>query len=163
MTDEPRETKDESITKRPVSRREFLKYAGLAGGVVAVGGGLGGLIAACGGTTTTTTAGVTTTMGGATTTGAVTTSTAAQGPTTTAGVTPVAGGTMRHITSAGPQDVGFWPKMGPTDEGPIFPSVERICEYTPDRKLVPFLAKRSAGRFDAPQRVAVTSRLRFYS
>ena len=141
MTDELRETKDESIVKKQVSRREFLKYAGLAGGVIAVGGGLGGLIAACGGTTTTTTAGVTTTMGGATTTMGATTTSMAQGTTTTAAMAPVAGGIMHHITTAGPQDVGFWPKMGPTDEGPIFPSVERICEYTADRKLVPFLAK----------------------
>ena len=142
MTDEPRETKDESITKKPVSRREFLKYAGLAGGVIAVGGGLGGLIAACGGTTTTTTtAGVTTTMGATTTTMGAETTTTMGAETTTTAMAAVSGGTMRHITPAGPQDVGFWPKMGPTDEGPIFPSVERICEYTADRKLVPFLAK----------------------
>ena len=125
MTDEPRENKDESILNKPVNRREFLKFAGLAGGMIVAGGGLSGLIAACGGTTTTT-AGSTTTAGGATTTSA-------------GGA--VAGGILRHITPSGPQDVGFWPKMGPTDEGPVFPSVERVCEYTPDRKLVPFLAK----------------------
>ena len=57
-----------------VSRREFLKIAGIAGATVGVGAGLGGLLAACGGaeeTTTTTTAGgatTTTTAGGATTT-----------------------------------------------------------------------------------------------
>jgi ABC-type transport system substrate-binding protein len=141
MTNEPRETKGESILDKPVNRREFLKLAGLAGGIIAAGGGLGGLIAACGDRTTTTTAGVTTTAGGATTTTvAGTTTSAAQATTTTAGG-KVAGGILRHITPAGPQDVGFWAKMGPTDEGPIFPSVERICEYTPDRKLVPFLAK----------------------
>jgi peptide/nickel transport system substrate-binding protein len=54
---------------------------------------------------------------------------------------PVVGGTMQLIEPAGPQDIGFWPKMGPTDEGAIFPSVERLCEYTTDRTLEPFLAK----------------------
>ena len=142
MTDEPRETKDESISQeagqparvsevrrsgrrrdrrgrrprrpdRGVRRRDHDHHHGGA----------------------TTTAGVTTTAAGATTT------TAAAETTTTAAAGPVAGGILRHITPAGPQDVGFWPKMGPTDEGPIFPSVERINEYTLDRKLVPFLAK----------------------
>lgn len=75
MTDEHKESTDESFGKRTLSRREFLKYAGLAGGTIAAAGGLGGLIAACGGGTTTTTA-----AGGATTTaagGATTTSVAA--------------------------------------------------------------------------------------
>ena len=56
-----------------VSRREFLKIAGIAGATIGVAGGLGGLVAACGGdekTTTTaspsTTAGATTTTAGAT-------------------------------------------------------------------------------------------------
>ena len=145
MTDEPRETKDESIAKKPVSRREFLKYAGLAGGVVAVGGGLGGLIAACGGETTTTTAGATTTAGVTTTAGATTTTAAAE-TTTTAAAGPVTGGIVRHIVPAGPQNVGFWPKMGPTDEGPIFPSVERINEYTVDRTMVPHLREDASPR-----------------
>ena len=55
MTDEPREDAGESLGKKTVSRRDFLKYAGLAGGTIAVAGGLGGLLAACGGSTTTTT------------------------------------------------------------------------------------------------------------
>lgn len=48
---------------RTVSRREFLKIAGVAGATVGVGAGLGGLLAACGGSdeTTTTTAGTGTT------------------------------------------------------------------------------------------------------
>jgi branched-chain amino acid transport system substrate-binding protein len=77
MTDEP---KEEGLAKKAVSRRDFLKYAGIAGGTIAVAGGLGGLIAACGGTEETTT----TAAGGATTT------TAAGGATTTvaAGPTP---------------------------------------------------------------------------
>jgi len=63
-----------------VSRREFLKLAGVAGAGVTLAGGLGGLVAACGGTeeTTTTAAGATTTTAGATTT------TAGGGATTTA-------------------------------------------------------------------------------
>jgi branched-chain amino acid transport system substrate-binding protein len=76
MTDEPRE---EGLAKKAVSRRDFLKYAGLAGGTIAAAGGLGGLVAACGGTTTTTAAGPATTAGGPATT--------AGGPATTGGVT----------------------------------------------------------------------------
>ena len=53
----PRATDEGLLESKAVSRREFLKYAGIAGAVVGVGGGLGGLIAACGGTTTTTTTG----------------------------------------------------------------------------------------------------------
>ncbi len=159
MTDEPRETKDESIAKKPVSRREFLKYAGVAGGAIAVSGGLGGLIAACGGETTTTTAGgATTTAGGATTTaGGATTTTAAPATTTTMAAGPVVGGIVRHIVPAGPQNVGFWPKMGPTDEGPIFPSVERINEYTVDRTLVPHLAKTFT---EEPDKLTMTCELK---
>ncbi len=143
MTDEPRETKDEGIAKKPVSRREFLKYAGVAGGAIAVSGGLGGLIAACGGETTTTTAGgATTTAGGATTTaGGATTTTAAAATTTTWPQGRSSAALSSMIVPAGPQNVGYWPKMGPTDEGPIFPSVERINEYTADRTIVPHLAK----------------------
>jgi len=59
-----------------VSRREFLKIAGVAGVVVGAGAGLGGLLAACGSEadTTTTTAGeaTTTTAGQATTTSVAT-------------------------------------------------------------------------------------------
>ncbi len=78
-------TNEEGLTRRAVSRREFLKYAGIAGGAVVVGGGLGGLIAACGEEETTTTAAAetTTTAGGATTTtaaGATTTVTAGPEP-----------------------------------------------------------------------------------
>ncbi len=67
------------MADRVVSRREFLRIAGIAGATVGVGAGLGGLVAACGGTeeTTTTAAGATTTAAGATTT------TAAAGSTTT--------------------------------------------------------------------------------
>ena len=68
-------------TKRTVSRRDFLKMAGVAGVAVGASAGLGGLLAACGGTeeSTTTTAAATTTTAGATTTtaGATTTSASA--------------------------------------------------------------------------------------
>jgi len=68
---------------KSVSRREFLKVAGIAGAGITVAGGLGGLLAACGGEeetttttaaadTTTTTAAATTTTAGATTSSVVT-------------------------------------------------------------------------------------------
>jgi branched-chain amino acid transport system substrate-binding protein len=58
---------------KSVSRREFLKVAGIAGATIGAGAGLGGLVSACGGTTTTTTAApaTTTTAAAATTTTAV--------------------------------------------------------------------------------------------
>jgi branched-chain amino acid transport system substrate-binding protein len=65
-----------------LSRREFLKLAGIAGATVGAAGGLGGLLAACGGGTTTTTAAAATT-----TTAAPATTTTAAGPTTTAAST----------------------------------------------------------------------------
>lgn len=78
---EPRDSeRPEGLLKgKSVSRREFLKIAGVAGAAVGAGAGLGGLIAGCGGEVTTTTAGPTTTVAPATTTTAapVTTTTAA--------------------------------------------------------------------------------------
>ena len=70
--------------EKPVSRREFLKVAGIAGATIGVGAGLGGLLAACGEeeeTTTTAAAATTTTAAGATTTSmaAETTTTVAAG------------------------------------------------------------------------------------
>jgi branched-chain amino acid transport system substrate-binding protein len=72
MIDKERE-QDDGIVGKAVSRREFLKIAGVAGAAVGLGAGLGGVVAACGGTeetTTTSTAGAetTTTAAGATTT-----------------------------------------------------------------------------------------------
>ena len=55
------------LSRKPVTRREFLKIAGIAGATVGLGGGLGGLLAACGGgatTTTTAAPGTTTTTAG---------------------------------------------------------------------------------------------------
>jgi len=72
---------------RTVSRREFLKIAGIAGATIGVGAGLGGLLAACGddtGTTTTAAAETTTTAGG-------TTDTTAAGSTTTVSADAEAG------------------------------------------------------------------------
>jgi peptide/nickel transport system substrate-binding protein len=69
--------------------------------------------------------------------------------------TKVAGGVVRHITNSGPQNVGFWPEMGPVDEGAVFPSVERICEYR-NRELVPLLAKSFT---ENPQALAMTCEL----
>ena len=45
----------DSVTQTIVSRRDFLRYAGLAGATIAIVGGLGGLLAACSGSSTTTT------------------------------------------------------------------------------------------------------------
>ncbi len=70
-------TREETtLTKKTVSRREFLRLAGLAGATVAVGAGLGGFVAACGDEEETTT-----------TAAAETTTTAAVETTTTAGAT----------------------------------------------------------------------------
>jgi branched-chain amino acid transport system substrate-binding protein len=66
----------DGLTKKTVSRRSFLKMAGVAGAAVGASAGLGGLLAACGGTeestTTTAGAGTTTTAGVGTTTSAST-------------------------------------------------------------------------------------------
>jgi branched-chain amino acid transport system substrate-binding protein len=71
-----------------VTRREFLKIAGIAGATIGVGTGLGGLLAACGEEeTTTTTAGATTTAGPATTAGPTTTAAPASTTTVSAGPT----------------------------------------------------------------------------
>ncbi len=68
------------IDGRTVSRREFLKLAGIAGATIGVGAGLGGLLTACGEEeTTTTTAAATTTTAGATSTTAGATTTVSTG------------------------------------------------------------------------------------
>ncbi len=89
--------------ERTVSRRDFLKMAGIAGAAVGVGAGLGGLLAACGddGEATTTTA-----AGGTTeTTAAGTTDTTAGGGTeTTAGAE---GGRPIKIGVVSPQTGGL--------------------------------------------------------
>jgi branched-chain amino acid transport system substrate-binding protein len=78
MTDNARKHGD-GMLEKAVSRRQFLKIAGVAGAAVGLGGGLGSVVAACGGTeeeSTTTSSGVqetTTTAapGGETTTSVV--------------------------------------------------------------------------------------------
>jgi branched-chain amino acid transport system substrate-binding protein len=97
-----------------VSRREFLKIAGVAGATIGVGAGLGGLVAACGGeeTTTTTTgaAATTTTAAGATTT------TAAPASSTTVSSTAEAGRTIK---------LGFvTPQTGPLGS---FGTADKYC------------------------------------
>jgi branched-chain amino acid transport system substrate-binding protein len=73
--------------EKKLSRRDFLKFAGVAGATISVAGGLGGLLAACGGgATTTTTAATTATTVGATTTTAATTATTTAATTVTTGV-----------------------------------------------------------------------------
>ena len=74
-SNEDRLEQSEDALNKNLSRREFLKIAGIAGASVGVAGGLGTLIAACGGEeeTTTTAGATTTTAGGTTTTGASTT------------------------------------------------------------------------------------------
>ncbi|MBC7294434.1 MAG: twin-arginine translocation signal domain-containing protein, partial [Thermoleophilia bacterium] len=56
------------LESKAISRREFLKVAGIAGATVGLGAGLGGVLAACGAQEeTTTTGGTTPTTGGSTT------------------------------------------------------------------------------------------------
>jgi len=95
--------------QKSVSRREFLKIAGIAGATIGVGAGLGGLAAACGSEETTTT-----TTGAA----ASTTTTAAPTTSTTAGVEagrPVKVGFVDPLTGvmaafglAGDYCIGKW-------------------------------------------------------
>jgi branched-chain amino acid transport system substrate-binding protein len=89
MHDKDREAKHAergALEGGSVSRREFLRIAGVAGAAVGMGAGLGGLLAACGEEETTTTASAATT----TTTAAPTTTTTAA-PTTTVSAGPEAG------------------------------------------------------------------------
>ena len=82
--EEPQHTT--AIEDRAVSRREFMKLAGLAGAGLTMVGGLGGILAACGSAATTTTTAATTATTTATTatTGSVTTAATAGGTTTSA-------------------------------------------------------------------------------
>ena len=104
--EESRETKEESlIDGKPVSRRDFLKYAGIAGAAIGASGTLGGILAACGGgTTATTTAATTATTaaGGTGTTAATTATTAGSTTTVAAGPTPP---TKDRITIGGARPI----------------------------------------------------------
>jgi branched-chain amino acid transport system substrate-binding protein len=89
MTDERESGLDGIVPKGPLSRREFLRVAGLTGVVVGMGGGLAGVLAGCGNGTTTTTAAPTATSAGGT---ATTTAPAATGKVIKIGfVTPKTG------------------------------------------------------------------------
>ena len=79
-----------------ISRRQFLKVAGIAGAAIGMGAGLGGLLAACGKEVeTTTTAGAATTAGASTTVSVATTAATTVAPTTTTAAGPKQGGTLR--------------------------------------------------------------------
>jgi hypothetical protein len=65
----------DGIGSASISRRRFLKVAGLAGAAVGVGAGLGGLLAACGAESPTTTAGAATTQATTATTAPASTTT----------------------------------------------------------------------------------------
>jgi branched-chain amino acid transport system substrate-binding protein len=89
MSEESKEMFDEGaqggfLDGKRVSRREFLKIAGITGVAIGVSSGMGGLLAACGGeettTTTAATAGTTTTAAGTSTTAAASTTTVSAGP-----------------------------------------------------------------------------------
>jgi branched-chain amino acid transport system substrate-binding protein len=89
-----------------VSRREFLKIAGVAGAALGMGAGLGGVVAACGGeSTTTTSSALSTTSTEATTTSAATAATGASSTTTA----------VSSAVEMGPEvKIGFVaPKTGP--------------------------------------------------
>ena len=83
-----KEDEKDSGVGRSLSRRDFLRLAGVAGATVGLGAGLGGLVAACGGTAATATTGAT--VGPTTTVGGSTTTTVA-GSTTTVATTAEAG------------------------------------------------------------------------
>jgi branched-chain amino acid transport system substrate-binding protein len=102
------EKKDEQA--RVVTRREFLKVAGIAGASIGVAGGLGGLVAACGEETTTTTAAAATTTTGA---AATTTTGVAPDTTTTSVATSVETGREIKIGAVSPITGGLASFGGP--------------------------------------------------
>jgi branched-chain amino acid transport system substrate-binding protein len=84
----PDKEETDPLEGKSVSRREFLKIAGIAGAAVGLSGGLGGLVAACGGGATTTTA---STAVSSTTASSATTTTTAPASTTTVSTGPATG------------------------------------------------------------------------
>jgi branched-chain amino acid transport system substrate-binding protein len=82
----------DKLAKKTVSRRDFMKMAGIAGAAVGASAGLGGVLAACGGTTTTTTAAAATTTTAA---AAATTTTAAAATTTSVSAAVEAGAEIK--------------------------------------------------------------------
>jgi hypothetical protein len=94
MTENQNETREQKV----VSRREFLKIAGIAGASIGALGGLGGLLAACGGDESTTTTAATT----ATTAAPSPDTTAAQERTTTSVATSAEEGRLVKIGALSP-------------------------------------------------------------
>lgn len=72
---------------KSVSRREFLKIAGVAGAAIGAGGALGGLVAACGGETTTTSTAASGTTAGVSSTATSEATASTAGETTTSAST----------------------------------------------------------------------------
>ena len=124
-----------------VTRREFLRLAGVAGGVIGLGGGLGGILAACGGGTTTTTGGAATTAGSTpTTAGAVTTASTTVASSTTL-VAPKKGGSLVIVTpDEGSGVIGIpWQMQSP--QGSTASScVDTLVKVTWDGTVEPNLA-----------------------
>lgn len=54
---------------------------------------------------------------------------------------PKYGGKLTVITGAGPQVIGWYPKMGPGDTSAVFPGLESILNLSPDRTWEPELAE----------------------
>jgi ABC-type transport system substrate-binding protein len=52
----------------------------------------------------------------------------------------VRGGTLRIIRPVGPQALGYWPAMGPTDTAQVLPTLERPLDMGENRELIPVLA-----------------------
>lgn len=101
-------SEESKLDTRSVSRREFLKIAGMFGTAVGLGAGLGGFVAACGTATTTTTAAA----GSSTTAAASSSTTAATGASTTAvsagaSTTAAAGGASKTIKLGVVTDLSF--------------------------------------------------------
>ena len=55
--------------------------------------------------------------------------------------TPQYGGVLKIIDRMGPQVLGYYPEMGPTDHYAAFPAIESIMELDEDRVFRPFLAE----------------------
>jgi peptide/nickel transport system substrate-binding protein len=143
--EEPRDTTDESLLRaRSVSRREFLRAAGLAGASVTLGGGLAGLIAACGGGTTTTTAATTATTAAASTTTAASTATTAAGSTTTAASTATTGAAATGGTlnvAIGNLGSELMDPTGATESEPLYFVYESLVDKDANGNLIGWLAE----------------------
>ena len=109
------------MLERSVSRREFLKVAGIAGATIGLGAGLGGLVAACGDDAETTT-----TSGATETTAAPTTVTTAEASTTTVSTAAEAGREIR-IGVVAPR-TGYLAAFSATNDW----AIERFNEFVAD-------------------------------